>query len=130
MESHEEIIGAVKTTDPANCTSCGVGGVRLWPTQTRTTDVYTIYLCRLCRGTLTGNASVNSAEYDEQTKVMQTVCFVGNEILKAIRAQNPCKACNNAMRTACGKPDCYDPACVPCRECKKAGRLPDEVETT
>lgn len=28
-----------------------------------------------------------------------------------------CETCRGAGRTGCGKPDCSDPTCVPCRDC-------------
>lgn len=44
----------------------------------------TKWLCRLCASTMAGNAYDYPDQYRGQTDIMQTVCFVGNTILRAI----------------------------------------------
>ncbi len=41
-------------------------------------------LCDLCAGTFAGNASVYPAQYEQNGKILQAICFVGNKILKRI----------------------------------------------
>ena len=41
-------------------------------------------LCELCAGTYAGNAAVYPAQYEQNGKILQAICFVGNKILERI----------------------------------------------
>lgn len=43
-------------------------------------------LCALCASTLTGTFMDHPAVHGSETQVMQTICYVGNAILAAIKA--------------------------------------------
>lgn len=44
-------------------------------------------LCTLCAGTATGNAHLYPDQYRGQVQILKTICFVGNEIIKALRPE-------------------------------------------
>lgn len=45
-------------------------------------------LCALCAGTHAGNAEEYPDQYRHERNTMRTICYVGNEILKALKARS------------------------------------------
>ena len=43
-----------------------------------------LMLCELCKSTFAGNATVYPSQYEQNGKIVQAICFVGNKILKRI----------------------------------------------
>lgn len=45
----------------------------------------TMWLCFLCAHTPASNAYIYPSQYEGQHAILRTLCYVGNEILKAIK---------------------------------------------
>ena len=69
--------------DPPECSSCGAKGVKLTNYNKHGLGLE-VDLCDLCANSPAGNAAVYPGQ-NPHGDVLQTICFVGNEILKELR---------------------------------------------
>lgn len=46
------------------------------------------HLCDLCASTRAGNAQEYPRQYEGQTAILQTICYVGNAILDALKKRD------------------------------------------
>lgn len=80
-------------SEEKECSSCGITGIELTEYPHRgnqfrtdvTEESKTILLCKLCASTAAGTATQYPAQYRESYAVLQTICYVGNLILLAIK---------------------------------------------
>ena len=71
-----------ESTAIADCVCCG------YTTEVKTYRLNTcgdVEMCKLCAATLAGNSLEHPNGYGQSGYVMQTVCYVGNVILDAIK---------------------------------------------
>ena len=69
---------------PEECNSCAYETQELTFYDPRPGNVEGPWLCDLCAGTLAGSAAERPEAYRDPV-VLQTICYVGNVILDAIR---------------------------------------------
>ena len=50
------------------------------------------WLCDLCAGTFSGSAIDHPSSYRGQTEILQTICYVGNAVLAALKVEEQADA--------------------------------------
>jgi hypothetical protein len=77
--------------DPPECECCKAKAVPLTEYRPNVMGIHREprLLCDLCAGTMTSTLDDYKHSRGDHVEIMKVVCFVGNEILKAIRQLQP-----------------------------------------
>ncbi len=72
-------------SQPEECNSCGYETAALTRYERTTRQGEPFWFCALCAGTIAGNAAEHPTHFEDAGATLQTICYVGNVILDAIR---------------------------------------------
>lgn len=67
------------------CENCQAEGVEISVYKRGLNNERSAELCNLCAGTMSGNVTLYPDNHREYGEVLQCICYVGNQIIKAIK---------------------------------------------